>query len=107
MKRRLWLDDVRNPAMFGKIGWEWARTYDEAISALSTGQISEASLDHDLTVEASLGIHHPGEKTGYSVCCWLEQHPDLFPPEGCHVHSANPAGAQRMRQVLQKHYGRR
>jgi hypothetical protein len=44
---RLWHDDVR-PA---PPGWTWARTNDEAKRLLATGEVTEASLDHDLGYE--------------------------------------------------------
>ena len=46
---KLWLDDIREPWRFGKHGWEWAKTADEAIALLKTANVEEASLDHDLT----------------------------------------------------------
>lgn len=47
---KLWHDDVRPPpgALEGGSDWTWARTNEEAMSALSTGEVTEASLDHDL-----------------------------------------------------------
>jgi hypothetical protein len=45
---KLWLDDVRHPWAHGCLGWTWAKTAEEAIAALVTGQVTQASLDHDL-----------------------------------------------------------
>ncbi len=92
----LWLDDVRPPWKFGYLGAEWVKTADEAIVLLRTGQVTRASLDHDLSVEATMGKVKPGEKTGYDVVLWLEEHPEFFPRDGVLVHSANPVGKQRM-----------
>lgn len=115
----MWLDDVRKPWEHGHIGWTWVKTADEAIAALRTGRVTEASLDHDLGLPScracraaclgpeeygkvlELGCQH-GEKTGYDVVCWLEQHPEFYPPQGVSVHSMNPAGAARMIQVLNR-----
>lgn len=97
---RLWLDDVRNPARFGRIGWTWAKTYEEAVALLETGKVIEASLDHDLTIQQTIG-EHDGERTGYDVVLWMEEH-GVWPPEGCHVHSMNPSGAARMRQAIER-----
>lgn len=41
---RLWLDDLRPPPP----GWEWAKTVEEAILIIESGEVVEASLDHDL-----------------------------------------------------------
>ena len=88
---RLWLDDVRDPIYFGYIGWTWVKTYEDAVAVLETGDVIEASLDHDLG----------NEKTGYHVVCWMEEN-NVYPREGAHVHSVNPVGATRMRKVLEK-----
>lgn len=103
----LWLDDVRKPWKHGYIGAEWAKTADEAIALLKTGRVEFASLDHDLSEMATIGVFAPGEKTGYTVVCWLEEHPEFWPEDGVKVHSMNPAGAKRMRSVIEAHYGRR
>lgn len=93
-KIRLWLDDVRDPVYFGRLGWVWVKTYQEAIDAFEKYDVIEASLDHDLTKEQTLGFGD-SEKTGYDVVCWMEEN-HIFPVEGVTVHSANPSGAKRM-----------
>lgn len=106
---KLFLDDIRDPANRGYIGWTWAQTAEEAIALLKTGEVECASLDHDLTDEQMLGgmlgeVREDGVKSGYDVVCWLEQNPQYWPPGGVVVHSMNPAGKQRMEQVIRKHY---
>lgn len=107
---KLWLDDIRDPSNFGCDGWHWCKTAEEAIFLFRTGTIEEASLDHDLTEEQMVmggfigEIYEYGHKSGYDVVCWLEQHPEFWPDRVVKVHSANPAGAARMRQVIEKHY---
>ena len=100
---KLWLDDLRPPWKYGFVGWDWAKTADEAIALLETGKVTEASLDHDLSYEATLGKWE-GEKTGYDVVLWMEQN-KVFPPGGVTIHSLNSAGSVRMKAVLEK-YGR-
>lgn len=103
---KLWLDDVRQPWKYGCIGYEWAKTADEAIALLSTGKVTFASLDHDLSWE-----HYPGsgsqppyrEKTGYDVVCWMEEH-DVWPMDGVVVHSMNPVGREKMWAAINRHY---
>lgn len=107
----LWLDDKRNPVVFGFHGWTWAHDAAEAIQMLRTGEVTRASLDHDLTDEQMIlggyhaRIHDDGVKSGYDVLLWLEQNPEFWPPEGIQVHSQNPTGRQRMLQVVCRHYG--
>jgi len=99
----LWLDDIRDPARFGCIGWLWVKTADEAIAVLKTGKVIKASLDHDLTISQTLG-QPDGEKTGYTVVCWMEEN-NVWPAGGVKVHSMNPAGKQRMEQAIRRAYG--
>jgi hypothetical protein len=92
---KLWLDDVRKPP---DDSWHWVRTAEEAVAWLRQDVVSCASLDHDLDL-LNLG----GEpKTGYDVACWLEKHPEHYPPGGVVVHSMNPVGAERMQVALAK-----
>lgn len=108
----LWLDDIR-PA---PEGWLWVKTVDEAIEVIVAQDVMFASLDHDLgacddcleglTPDEWLVKHdyrsmpncdHFG--TGYSFVSWMEQY-DRWPTMKPYVHSANPVGAARMRQVI-------
>lgn len=121
---KLWLDDVRDPQRYlpDWEDWTWVKTAREAIEAFQTGEVTDASLDHDLGLPSCAacrrgvgqtaeqyhqvfthGCEH-GEPTGYSVVAWLEEHPEFWPINKVRVHSANPAGAARMRQVIDKHY---
>ncbi len=103
----LWLDDVRPPHKHGYVGADWVKTADEAITALATGRYTFASLDHDLSEAATMGASPVTERTGYTVICWLEEHPEFWPEDGVRVHSMNPVGATKMRAVIHAHYGRR
>lgn len=101
----LWLDDIRPPWKHGCIGWEWVKTVEEAIAILETGKVRKASLDHDLSEEATMGMPKRGERTGYTVVCWMEENA-VWPPEGVSVHSMNPVGRKRMQDVIDRHYKR-
>ena len=98
---KLWLDDVRPPWKYGYIGWDWARTYNEALEMLMTGEVEMASLDHDLCFEDQMRTDGYKEKTGYDLMCWIEEHPDYW-PEYMDCHSANPVGRARIEQVIEK-----
>ena len=97
---KLWLDDIRKPWMHGYIGFEWAKTVDEAIALLETGRVTFASLDHDLSEKATLG-NWEGERTGYDVVLWMEAN-NVWPSDGVVVHSLNPAGRARMQAVIDR-----
>ena len=88
MAVKLWLDDVR-PA---PDGWEHVFTASEAIAHFATGNVVEASLDHDL------GPSDAG--TGYDVLAWVEKalgaHAWYGPLPRIYVHSANPVGRTNM-----------
>lgn len=98
----LWLDDIRPPWKYGYIGAEWCKTAEEAIALLATGKITFASLDHDLSEMATIGQPSTGEKTGYTVVCWMEEN-KIWPKDGVRVHSMNPVGRARMEQVLRRY----
>lgn len=106
---KLWLDDIREPWKFGCVGWEWAKTAEQAVALLKTGNVEIASLDHDLTTEQMMGgmigiIREDNVKSGYDVVLWLEQNPQYWPPKGTFVHSMNPVGRERMAWVIAQHY---
>jgi len=88
-KLKIWLDDERPmPPDFDT----HVRTADEAINALSKGNIGYISFDHDLGIG----------KSGYDVANWIEKAVVLhnFGRIGWDVHSQNPVGAQRIRVVM-------
>lgn len=112
----LWLDDMR-PA---PIGWIWVKTVEEAQERLRTGEVEQASLDHDLgACEACLRGRTPEQwleetgytqmpqcehfGTGYTLVSWMEEH-DIWPKTKPTVHSRNPVGRARMQQVINKRF---
>lgn len=107
---KLWLDDIRPVPE----GFVWAKDYAEAIKYLMTGEVTYASLDHDLAdahyLEANFGWmpsevkELTDEKTGYDVILWMEEN-DVWPKNGVDCHSMNPVGRTRIEAVIAKHYG--
>jgi hypothetical protein len=92
---KVWLDDVREAPS----GWTHVFTPEEAIELLSSGEVEEISLDHDL------GLATPeSERTGYDVLLWLEEAvatgtwTQALPV--IHIHSANSVGRRRMEQAV-------
>lgn len=93
---KVFLDDIRMPSwIYGdEQGWTLVTTFDQTISLLKTGTVTDLSLDHDL------GGTDP-DHTGYDVVLWMEA--NSVWPECCHVHSANPVGAQKMLAAIKRH----
>ncbi|MGK5054845.1 cyclic-phosphate processing receiver domain-containing protein [Janthinobacterium lividum] len=83
---KVYLDDERNTPE------GWTRVYwpDEAVSLLTSGEVVEISLDHDL------GDDERG--TGYDVILWIEEAVALrgFNPPIIFVHSANSSAREKM-----------
>lgn len=116
----LWLDDLRDPRKHGIFNAAWATTYEQAVEMLATGDVTFASLDHDLgaceecvatnahigdmkTPETTFYNHCPHAKSGYDVVVWMEEN-NVWPKNGVIVHSMNPVGKARMQQVIDRHY---
>ena len=83
---KVYLDDERTTP----VGWVRVYWPDEAVELLSTGGVSELSLDHDL------GDDERG--TGYDVVLWIEEAVALrgFDPPIIYVHSANSSARDKM-----------
>lgn len=118
----LWLDDVRNPAAYDLADYIWVKTVEEAKEKILTGEVVNASLDHDLgacpdclggrTFEQWLAENngkstpncsHYG--TGYDLCLWMAE-TGHWPKHKPIVHSANPVGRERMRGVIDRYFPR-
>jgi len=101
---KLWHDDVR-PA---PDGWVWARTNDEALKYLRTGEVEEISLDHDLgcpyteeeiMADVELAWYRgTSNETGLDLCRAMVR--ENLVPERVRIHSWNPPGAEAMAKVL-------
>ena len=91
---KVWLDDdmVSKERRTPK-GWVRALTYDDAIRFLSTGEVTEISLDYDIA-----DFTHGREMTGADVARWIERkvHMEGFIPPIMNVHSANSVGRKNM-----------
>ena len=89
---KIFLDDER-PA---PEGWILVRWPGEMIAHLTTGQVTEISLDHDLGDDT--------RGTGYDVVKWIEEAmaTRCFTPPKITVHSANPAARPRMELGIRK-----
>lgn len=85
---KIWLDDVREPP---DDSWTWEETAKGAIALLHypVEPVTVISLDHDL------GLW----ETGLAVAEYIADHTDCV--DVVRIHSMNPVGAARMRQILE------
>ena len=97
---KLWLDDVRT----APDGWHWVNTAADAIACLAAGQVTQASLDYDVLWSDDQQENWEDRQTGYAVVAWMAAN-GVWPVDGVAVHSSNVAGAERMRLVINSHYG--
>jgi hypothetical protein len=102
--KKLYLDDVRFPRTDG---WSIVRSYEDFTQwILENGVPSVVSFDHDL------GVDDQGNelKSGYDAAKWLCNYcaENGLPLPNCNVHSANPVGAENIRNLIssfQKKFG--
>ena len=111
MKLNLWLDDVRSVPTFIESGLVWtvAKTADEAIELLRSGNIEFASLDHDLAQEHYDANKHSLDfesqefkaKTGWDVMTWMTEN-NVWPKNGVRIHTGNGARRAIMLSLVEK-----
>ncbi len=96
---RVWLDDLR-PMPDGYT--HWAKTADEAIALLQTGEVEEISLDHDLGKSQSDGYTAEAEQTGYTVARFIEEGAvkGTVKRMRLRIHSQNPVGVKNIKAAL-------
>lgn len=99
-KIKLFVDDIR-PA---PEGWQLARTVTDAIRILNTQDVSEVSLDHDIShaVEVNgLARPYPCGETFEPVARFLAVIGELgYGPDIVYVHTANAVARANMVQIL-------
>jgi hypothetical protein len=113
-RMKLWVDDHRAAPR----GWRRVRSVAAAKVYLEQGLVTDISLDHDMgacPACTARGRHigrmtRPGNTfydycshvpSGYDLCLWMEQ-TGRWPRGSVRVHSANPAGARRMLDVIER-----
>lgn len=109
MSYKLFLDDYRDPAFVAHLllgsGWVIARDLATAkATVLERGCPTFISFDHDLGDQHYSNDWSDGS-TGYDFAKWFCKHvstPDNLPEDfGWYVHSMNPVGAKRIRELMQ------
>ena len=97
---KLWLDDVRRlPRLSYGIDmpdWVLAHSVNEGIALMKTGEVTFASLDHDL------GIYHGDGGNGIKLLDWMAEN-NIWPTDGISVHSANPVGVRQMIALIDRY----
>lgn len=109
---KLWLDDLRNPLtygegflahtrasdilnQYGREGWLWVKTIEEAKPVLLREHISVLSCDNDLGHEIP---------EGHLLLNWLEEQvfydPHFDVPDNIHFHSANDGRRAEAEQAI-------
>lgn len=109
---KLWLDDLRDPLIFGehfptpnravkvlnkhgRDGWTWVKNIEEAQIILEKGGVVVLSCDNDLG---------EGLCEGYKLLDWLEEkafnYPDFPIPQYIYVHSDDMAKLGSMQQTI-------
>jgi len=100
---KLYVDDIR-PA---PEGWMQARTVTEAIRTIARfgNEITDISLDHDISVAVSVGGEYrpfPSPETFQAVAYYIEAmrnflldwNPNII------IHTANPVGGKELEAIL-------
>jgi len=95
---KLFIDDIRRCPD----GWIPARTITEAIRILDTQDVEEVSLDHDICCQSQTGEIHSSWETFEPVARFIFAKEELRsnPAFKIRIHTANPAGGQRMADIM-------
>lgn len=94
MPIKLWLDDIRPVP---DATWTWVKTVADAIELMATGDVSEASLDHDLGEDDGKQLPE-----GRALVYWMAEN-DTWPTESISVHSANVVGVDYMVGMIERY----
>ena len=107
---KLWVDDIRKEPK----GWTRARSVTEAIRILDTFEVTEVSLDHDISMKVSVGTKEAGyseprpfasNETYEPVARFIAaRYTAKFMP-ACFqitIHTANSVGAANMASILKR-----
>lgn len=91
---RVWLDDTRDPRLFGRAGLVWVKTAVETINLLNYETVTFLSLDHDLSPQQydihSRDLDDSDYKidTGLAVIQWMKKN-NIIPRDGLEIHTGN------------------
>ena len=92
----------RDKVLIALIGFTWALIFWTLLGIFARwvrGLVRLiVSFDHDLTIDDTLGMPR-GEITGYDLAKWMFDQ-GYRPKERPRVHSMNPVGAKRIRDLI-------
>jgi len=96
---KLYMDDERNHPE----GWTRAHNAKEAKEILAKGEVTFASLDHDLFMDRywSRDWTQPTEN-GYDVVRWMVEN-NIWPEDGLRIHTDYATGRANMVDLVDKH----
>ena len=98
MSIKLWVDDIRTEPE----GWQRARSVTEAIRILDTMEVSEVSIDHDISMKVSVGHGDPrpfaSPETFEPVARFIAA--KYVPGIVITLHTASSIGAEKMAGIL-------
>jgi len=119
---RLWVDDLREPPE----GWTWTKTVTEAIRILATQDVTEVSLDHDIShvvkpkewLNIPQGIEVQNSEAIYAIASRGTEVPiscmETFEPvawflaycpfgvRNVRIHTASPVAADRIKNIFEQ-----
>jgi hypothetical protein len=104
MKINLWVDDIRQAPM----GWHRAKTVTEAIRILDEYEVTEVSLDHDISARVvdfqGLSRVYLSAETFEPVARFIQRMVESIGTGDLwriNLHSANPVGRANMVKILE------
>jgi|SRR5581483_2622135 len=100
MGLKLFVDDLRECPR----GWIPAKTITEAIRILSTVNIEEVSLDHDIGCRLVTGQEHSSNETFEPIAWFLLMANSPIEVVKVRIHTSNVAAGRRMADIMHIDY---
>ena len=100
----VWLDDQRNPNQWGRKGFVWVKTVNDAVKILNKQDVHIISLDCDLSPKQYVysGINYDNmTPTGVDLIRWMIRFKKI--PDYVEIHSANDIARMKMLNLLKQH----
>lgn len=99
---KLFIDDIRNAP---DDSWVVARTINNAIRTLAQWEVTNISLDHDISHQVAVGKvsrPYPCDECFCAVAFFIGEMRSKFPNGHPNIilHTSNPVGAEKMKNIL-------
>lgn len=95
----LWVDDIRTPPCDE---WLWARSVNEAITAIKSYERSFSSDTIYISLDHDAGDFEKDGGDYIRILDWLEQAGIVDTGYFFHLHTQNPVGRENMERVIRK-----